>query len=451
MVTSTPMSLPEGIKTALRQLQSAGYEAYIVGGSVRDALRGVTPHDYDMTTSATPEEVEAVFAGCRVVETGLRHGTVTVLLCGEPVEITTYRVDGDYHDHRHPDSVTFTRSLTEDLARRDFTMNAVAYAPGVGYIDPFGGRDDIDAGIIRAVGDPARRFEEDALRILRALRFASTLGFSIDEKTAAAAEEKRELLSRVSGERVREELTKLLTGRATAEVLRRYAGILAVRLPEIAPTFGCAQHTPYHLYDVWEHTVRVVAGLPEDATLRLAGLYHDVGKPLCKTTDHSGQDHFHGHPAISAAALDLRMKELKYDRKSRERAVLLVRLHDDRFPPSDARILRLLSEVGYENFLSLCDLRTADNAAQNTAYPVVSETGKQLREIRARGAALVAAGACYRIADLAVDGRDLTKATPYHGHELGDALHRLLDAVMGGAVRNDRDALLAYLAAHPLA
>lgn len=450
MVTSTPMTLPKSVGAALEKLRGAGYEAYIVGGSVRDALRGVTPHDYDMTTSATPEEVEAVFAGCRVVETGIRHGTVTVLLQGEPVEITTYRVDGDYRDHRHPDSVTFTRSLEEDLARRDFTMNAIAYAPGVGYVDPFGGREDIDAGIIRAVGDPARRFEEDALRILRALRFASVLGFTVEEKTAEAAVQKQELLTRVSGERVREELLKLLGGKAVADVLRRYAGILAVCLPEIARTFGCPQHTPYHLYDVWEHTVRVVAALPEDPVLRLAGLYHDVGKPLTRTTDHSGQDHFYGHPAIGAEALDLRMRELKSDRRSRERAVLLVRRHDERFEPSDARILRLLSEIGYENFLSLCDLRAADNAAQNGGNPAVAETAKQIRATRARGEALVAAGACFRMADLAVNGRDLTAATRYRGHELGDALHCLLDAVMNGAVPNERDALLAYLAGHPL-
>lgn len=450
MVESTPMTLPGSIESALKKLQSAGYEAYIVGGSVRDALRGVTPHDYDMTTSATPEEVEAVFDGCRVVETGIRHGTVTVLLQGDPVEITTYRVDGDYRDHRHPDSVTFTRSLHEDLARRDFTMNAIAYAPGIGYVDPFGGRADIDAGIIRAVGDPARRFEEDALRILRALRFASALGFTVEADTATAAEEKRDLLTRVSGERVREELMKLLTGKAAAGVLRRYAGILAVCLPEIARTFGYPQRTPYHLFDVWEHTVRVVAALPEDPVLRLAGLYHDVGKPLARTTDHSGQDHFYGHPAIGAEALDLRMRELKFDRKSRERAVLLVRLHDDRFGPSDARILRLLSEIGYENFLSLCDLRAADNAAQNTENPVIAETAKQIRLARARGEALVAAGACFRIADLAVNGRDLTECTGYRGHELGDALHHLLDAVMDGAVANERGALLNYLAEHPL-
>lgn len=448
-MTSAPMILPHGVGAALEKLQRAGYEAFIVGGSVRDALRGVTPHDYDMTTSATPHEIKQVFSDSRVVETGIRHGTVTVMMDGEAVEITTYRVDGDYRDHRHPDHVTFTRSLKEDLARRDFTMNAIAYAPGVGYVDPFGGCADITAGIIRAVGDPRQRFEEDALRILRAVRFASVLGFTVEAATAGAAYEKRELLVNVSGERVREELMKLLTGDAVAEVLRTYAAILSVRLPEIGQMVGCAQHTPYHLYDVWEHTVRVVAGLPKDPVLRLAGLYHDAAKPLCKSTDHSGLDHFHGHPIRSATVLDERMETLKFDRKSRERAVLLVRLHDDRFPPSDARILRLLSEIGYENFLSLCDLRAADNAAQNGANPVIAESQKQIRQIRERGQQLVAAGACYQIRDLAVNGRDLLHLPGYRGHEIGDALHRLLRAVMDGAVPNEREALLAYLAAHP--
>ena len=444
------MYLPPNVGAVLGKLQNAGYEAYIVGGSVRDALRGLTPHDYDMTTSATPEEVKEVFAGDRVVETGIKHGTVTVMVSGEPVEITTYRVDGDYRDHRHPDSVTFTRSLTEDLARRDFTMNAIAYAPGIGFVDPFGGCADIDARIIRAVGEPERRFEEDALRILRALRFSSVLGFSIAEATAAAAYQKRDLLLNVSAERVREEVMKLLGGDGVGEVLRRYADILAVRLPEISPMIGCAQHTPYHLYDVWEHTVRVVEGLPQNPLLRLAGLYHDAAKPACKSTDHNGQDHFYGHPAKSAVLLDERMTALKFDRRSREQAVLLVRLHDERHKPSDARILRLLSEIGYENFLLLCDLRTADNAAHNGGYPAIREEAKQIRDAREHGMALVAAGACYRIADLAVNGRDITDATPYRGHEIGDALHHLLGAVMDGAVVNEREPLLTYLAAHPL-
>ena len=450
MIHREDMRLPTSVGAVLGKLRHAGYEAYIVGGSVRDALRGLTPHDYDMTTSATPEEVKAVFAGDRVVETGIKHGTVTVMASGEPVEITTYRVDGDYRDHRHPDSVTFTRSLEEDLARRDFTMNAIAYAPGVGFVDPFGGCADIDAHIIRAVGEPERRFEEDALRILRALRFSSTLGFAIEEATAAAAYQKRDLLLNVSAERVREEVMKLLGGDGAGEVLRRYADILAVRLPEIRPMIGCAQHTPYHLFDVWEHTVRVVEGLPKDPLLRLAGLYHDAAKPACKSTDHNGQDHFHGHPAKSAVLLDERMAALRFDNKSRERAVLLVRLHDERQKPSDARILRLLSDIGYENFLLLCDLRTADNAAHNGAYPAIREEAKQIREMRERGMALVAAGACYRIADLAVSGRDITDATPYRGHEIGDALHYLLSAVMDGTVKNEREPLLAYLAAHPL-
>ena len=445
MIHREDMRLPTSVGAVLGRLRDAGYEAYIVGGSVRDALRGLTPHDYDMTTSATPEEVKAVFAGDRVVETGVKHGSVTGMASGEPVEVTTYRVDGDYRDHRHPDSVTFTRSLEEDLARRDFTMNAIAYAPGVGFVDPFGGCADIDAHIIRAVGEPERRFEEDALRILRALRFSSTLGFAIEEATAAAAYQKRDLLLNVSAERVREEVMKLLGGDGAGEVLRRYADILAVRLPEIRPMIGCAQHTPYHLFDVWEHTVRVVEGLPKDPLLRLAGLYHDAAKPACKSTDHNGQDHFHGHPAKSAVLLDERMAALRFDNKSRETAVLLTRMHDLRIPPRQADVLRLLSEIGYENFLLWNDLQRADNDAHDPSNPVIIRGKQNIAAIRRLGEELQSRGACYRLTDLALTGKDILAETCLTGKAVGEALGLLLGAVMDGRVTNTREALLLYL------
>lgn len=449
MHTDPLMPLPYPIDAALARLRAAGYEAYIVGGAVRDALRGITPHDYDMTTSATPEEVKAVFSDERVIETGLRHGTVTVRLADCPIEITTYRIDGPYQDHRHPTEIRFTRSLKEDLARRDFTMNAIAYAPDVGYVDPFGGIGDIRRHVIRSVGKAETRFEEDALRILRAIRFSAVLGFSIVPDTAAAARNTCGLLSHVSGERIRDELMKMLVGAHVGAVLRSYADILVAPLPELRPLLSCPQHTPYHLYDAWEHTVRVVENLPQDPVLRLAGLYHDAGKPLCRSTDRNGQDHFYDHPKKSAELLDARMEALHLDRASRERARLLVLLHDHRFKPNDAKVLRLLSEIGYDRFVDYCALRTADNCAQNAEHPIIAQSAEQIADIATRGARLQAAGACYRIRDLAIDGRLLLAETSLRGHEVGDALRALLEAVMDGKVANEKTALLTYLRESP--
>lgn len=445
MNTVSPMVLPEAVTELIARLRAAGHDAYIVGGSVRDALRGIPPHDYDMTTDATPEEMKAVFRDYRLIETGIRHGTVTVLAGGESYEITTYRVDGAYPDHRHPGDVTFTRSLREDLARRDFTVNAIAYAPEAGYVDPFGGIADLGAGILRAVGDPVERFTEDALRILRALRFASVLGYQIEETTAAGARACKHLLTYVSRERVREELLKLLTGDACAEVLRAYPDILGVCLKEIPPMVDCPQNTPYHLYSVWEHTIRVVTGLPKDPILRFAGLYHDAAKPACRKTDAKGQDHFKGHPEAGAETVRRVADELRFDRKSRERLILLVRLHDDRFAPGEARVLRLLSDIGYDNFLDWCALREADNAAQNPENPVIRQEGAYIREIREMGIRLEHEGACYRLSDLRLGGSDILKETSLRGAAVGEALSALLEAVIDGKVHNEREALLIYL------
>lgn len=445
MDTTSPMILPEAVAALIARLRAAGHEAYIVGGSVRDALRGIPPHDYDMATDATPEEMKTVFHDYRLIETGIKHGTVTVLVGREPYEITTYRVDGAYPDHRHPGDVTFTRSLREDLARRDFTVNAIAYAPEVGYIDPFGGIADIEGGILRAVGNPVERFTEDALRILRALRFASVLGYQIEEQTAAGARACKHLLSYVSRERVGDEILKLLVGDSCAEVLRTYPDILGECLGDILPMLDCPQHTPYHLFGVWEHTVRVVTGLAKDPILRFAGLYHDVAKPACRKTDATGQDHFKGHPEKGAEIAERAAKTLRFDRASRERLVLLVRLHDERFAPSEARVLRLLSDIGYESFLDWCALREADNAAQNPENPVIRKEGARIRQIREMGMRLEGEGACYRLSDLKISGGDILKETSLRGVAVGKALSALLGAVMDGEVRNEHDALLVYL------
>ena len=313
---------------AIERLRAAGHEAWIVGGCVRDVLLGRTPTDYDLTTSALPEETEAVFAGERLIETGLQHGTVTVLLEGVPLEITTYRVDGGYTDARHPDGVTFTRSLREDAARRDFTINAMAYAPGEGLQDFFGGQADLSAGVIRAVGEADRRFQEDALRILRAIRFASVLGFELDPETDAAGRRNAPLLQKISVERVFVELSKLLCGPGAGKILRAYPDILGVVLPELTPTVGFAQHNVHHCYDVYTHTAVAVDHVPPEVTLRLAALFHDLGKPATFSMGEDGQGHFYGHPKVSAALAEQILLRLRAPKRLREEVVRLVEVHD---------------------------------------------------------------------------------------------------------------------------
>lgn len=438
------MPLPPAALDLIRALEAAGYEAYAVGGCVRDHLRGVAAHDCDLTTNATPAEMQAVFRGAHVIETGIRHGTLTVMRDGRPYEITTYRQDGDYTDHRHPDAVRFSRSLADDLSRRDFTMNAIAYSPDRGYCDPFGGSADIRAGVIRAVGDPATRFEEDALRILRAVRFAATLGYRIEEQTARAMLDKRALLRFVSPERIREELTKLLTGEFAAQVLRDYPAVLSVPLPEIAPMVGCPQRTPYHLYDVWEHTWRAVCCAPRDPILRWTLLLHDTGKPACRTTDERGQDHFYGHAAVSRDIAERTLTALRFDNKTRERIVTLVAHHDDRTPARRNKVLHLLSDIGFRNFYDLVTVARCDNSAQNPDNPTIAASRTALCDLEALGRQLEAEGACYRVRDLRLNGNDL-RALGLRDRAIGDALSRLLNAVMDGQCRNEPDALRAYL------
>lgn len=289
------LALPSQVHTALDSLEAAGWEAYVVGGAVRDALRGRPAGDWDITTNAEPAQVERVFAGERLIETGLKHGTVTALLDGLPLEITTYRVDGDYTDHRRPDTVHFTRSLREDLLRRDFTMNALAYNPRMGLVDICGGAEDIAHGIVRCVGEPDRRFQEDGLRLLRALRFASVLGFQIAQETAAAIHRSRALLQYLAAERVQSEFTKLLCGQNVGAVLREFADVLAVLIPELQPMFGFEQHNPYHDRDVWLHTVAVVEHIPPEPVLR------------CCTMSASRRA-FHSGPTASATFTAMRKK-----------------------------------------------------------------------------------------------------------------------------------------------
>lgn len=435
------MPLPPQAERALDTLHAAGYEAWIVGGAVRDFVTGRAAQDWDIATDALPEQTKALFTDCPVIPTGEKHGTVTVLMDGLPLEVTTFRVDGAYSDHRHPDAVRFTRSLRDDLARRDFTMNAMAYDPRHGICDPFGGLKDLRAGVVRCVGDPHRRFEEDALRILRALRFASVFGMEVEETTADAIRRDRALLTQVAPERVQVELTKLLCGRGAAAVLRAFAHVVAVPLPELAPTFGFEQRNPHHDRDVWEHTLAAVDAVPAQDVLRWAALLHDVGKPDCFTVDENGTGHFYGHGERSLELARAILHRLRFDTARRERIETLVRRHDLPVTAERKTMLRLLNRFGEEGARDLIALHRADAMGQAAAYRdrlTLYDRAEALLD------ELLAEQACFSLRDLAVSGRDLL-ALGLSGSAVGRALEGLLSAVMDGQVPNERDALLRYL------
>ena len=440
MMPSVP--LPAGVSRALTMLESAGFEAFIVGGCVRDALRGITPKDYDITTSALPEETKSVFRDYRVIETGIQHGTVTVMMDGMPLEITTYRTEGTYSDNRHPDSVSFTTSLREDVARRDFTMNAIAYSPVRGLIDHFGGAEDIRGGIIRCVGDPDTRFREDALRMMRGIRFASALGFAIEENTAAAIRENKERISAVSAERIRVELTKLLCGANVKNVLMDWWDVLGVVIPEILPMHGFDQRTPYHIYDVWEHTAVAVSETPPVTHLRLSALLHDIGKPPSFFTDEKGVGHFYGHPAVSEKMAEEILARLKYDNVTRRRVVTLVREHDRIIEPTETAVKRALFRLTPEVFFNLLIIKRADNLAQSPNYRDRLATYDRIESMAQD---ILERNECISVATLAVNGGDLIAIGMKPGKEIGEMLSLLLEQVIRGDLANDRDELLTYV------
>lgn len=436
----SPQVLPPQVLDALDRLHQAGYEAWIVGGCVRDLLLGRVPTDYDITTSALPPQTKEVFRDRRVVETGIRHGTVTLLEGGMPLEITTYRVDGTYSDARHPDGVTFTTSLREDAARRDFTVNAMAYAPGLGLRDDFGGQEDLARQLIRAVGDPDRRFQEDALRVLRAIRFASVLDFALEEETAAAARRQAAGLQKVSAERVFQELSKLLCGPKAGQVLLAYPDILGQVIPELLPMVGFDHRNCHHCYDVYTHTAVAVDHVPPQLPLRLAMLLHDIGKPDTFSLGEDGQGHFYGHPRRSVELAEGILLRLRAPKKLREQVLTLVRYHDAQIEEDPARLRRWLHKLGPEGFFALLAIQRGDAAGQAPAYCTRIERADRL-ESQAR--ALLAQTPCLTLADLAVNGHDLLQLG-YRGPALGRALQRLLEEVLAGRLANEKAALLQW-------
>lgn len=432
------VDIPAPVRDILETLEAAGHRAWCVGGCVRDALLGRAPEDWDVTTAARPEETMALF-GDRAVPTGLRHGTVTVRTAAGGVEVTTLRRDGAYRDHRRPESVTFTDSLEEDLRRRDFTVNAMAADLAGDLYDPLGGRADLAAGVLRCVGDPDRRFDEDALRILRGLRFAAQLGFAIHPDTAAAIHRNRELLGDIAPERIWTELKKLVTGTQAAEVLRAYPDVIGVFWPEVLPMVGFDQRNRHHCHDVWEHTLHALAAVPPEADLRLTVLLHDIGKPNCFTVDEKGQGHFYGHPAESARLAGEMLRRLRADNATTETVVRLVTWHDKNIPRTRSGVARALGKLGERDLRRLLDVKWADNLAQAPEYRAVQGEIDKAEAILDQ---LLAEGACVSLRQLAVTGRDLL-ALGLSGPAVGRILRTLLDAVLDETLPNQRAALLA--------
>lgn len=423
----------------LDKLMQHGYEAYAVGGCVRDSLLSREPKDWDITTSALPVQVKKLFP--RTADTGLQHGTVTVLCGREAFEVTTYRIDGEYEDGRHPKDVSFTSSLLEDLKRRDFTINAMAFNEQAGLVDAFSGISDLQKGVVRCVGNPADRFHEDALRMLRAVRFAAQLGFTVEPETADAIKELAGNLSKVSAERIQAELVQLLVSPHPQQMLQLYElGLSGIILPEFDRLMKTPQNHPHHCYTVGWHTIHAMEQIKPDKVLRLAMLFHDIAKPLCRTTDENGTDHFYGHPEKSAKIAAQIFRRLKFDRDTMDAVCALVRWHDDNPPLEQQKIRRAVMKVGQSQYPAVFAVKRADILAQSEykreeklAY--VDAYEKMYEKI-------IGQNECISLKQLAVTGRDIMELGVKQGRQIGDILKKLLEQVVEDPKRNERDYLL---------
>ena len=414
------IEIPAGAARILKVLEANGYEAYVVGGCVRDSLLGKQPHDWDITTSALPLQVKALFS--RTIDTGLKHGTVTIPSGREAYEVTTYRIDGEYLDGRHPSEVTFTASLREDLKRRDFTINAMAYNEKDGLQDFFDGISDLETYRIRAVGDPRKRFEEDALRILRAVRFSAQLGYTVEEGTLRAMRTLAPTLARISAERIAAELEKILVS------------------PEFDRCMETPQNNPHHIYNVGEHTMCALMQARPDRILRTAILLHDVGKPLCRSTDEKGIDHFYGHPEAGAKIAEEILRRLKSDNETRRKTVQLVRCHDREIRLTPAGVRQAIVRIGEDLFPLLLEVKEADMLAQSTFRR--EEKKAHIGRVRELYAEILEHKDCLTLRDLAVNGNDLIKYGVRPGKEMGRILHEMLEDVLAEPSHNDREYLL---------
>lgn len=437
------IEIPKHANYIIKTLQHHGYEAYIVGGCVRDAVLGRTPSDWDITTSAKPLQIKSIFQ--KTIDTGLKHGTVTVLMEKEPFEVTTYRIDGTYEDHRRPNDVTFTTNLREDLMRRDFTINAMAYNEKDGLVDLFGGLEDLQAKVIRCVGRADDRFDEDALRMLRAVRFAAQLGFAIDKEAQDAIRRKACFLRDISAERIQVELTKLITSDHPELIKTCYElGMTSIFLPEFDEMMATPQNNPHHKYNVGDHTVEALKNIDGDKVKRLAALLHDVAKPVTRTTDDQGIDHFYGHYEKSAEMAETILRRLKYDNHTIKGVKHLISWHDFRWDDETyagmAKVRRLVSQVGIDYFEPLLDLQRADILGQSSylqdkKLKVLDETRAIYQEVKKNHD-------CLSIKDLNVSGVDLIRIGIPAGKRMGIILEKLLDMVIEEPKMNQRAILL---------
>ena len=440
------IKLPKHVKYIIETLEQNGYEAYAVGGCVRDSILGREPNDWDITTSADPYEVKKLFS--HTIDTGLQHGTVTIMLEHVGYEVTTYRIDGDYEDSRHPKEVTFTKSLEEDLKRRDFTVNAMAYNDRDGLIDLFHGMDDIQKKVIRCVGNAEERFTEDALRIMRAVRFSAQFGYEIELETKKAIVKLAPNLKNISAERIREELIKLLVSDHPDYIRIAYeTGITAQILPELDVCMETKQNTPHHMYTVGEHIIHSLTNVPGDKVLRLAMLMHDIGKPYCITTDEAGRDHFKGHAEKSAEMAAVIMHRLKFDNDTLNRVKRLAKYHDwaiSLSPPiKKATVRSMISRIGEDLFPDLFTIGDADLLAQSDYFKAEKEEKQQLLKEMYRE--IIEQGDCLSIKNLAVSGNDLIEHGMKPGKELGQVLQKMLEDVLKHPSSNNKEYLLNHL------
>lgn len=435
------IELPSYAKQIISRLNENGFEAFAVGGCVRDAVIGKAPKDWDITTSALPAQVKEVFGDSTVALTGIKHGTVTVVYQNIPVEVTTYRIDGEYSDNRHPEEVCFTASLEEDLKRRDFTMNTICCNACGEVTDLFDGAGDIKRGLIRAVGNPEKRFCEDALRIMRAIRFSSVLGFEIEEETANAVHKCKSLLKNISSERIASELNKLLTGDYIENVLTKFPDVLFEIIPELHPEYNFAQHNPHHKYDVWTHTVKAVSSSENNLYLRLALLFHDIGKPHTFSVGADGVGHFYGHAAKSTEIARTVLNRLKYDNRTKNTVLALVKYHDLQIIPEPKYVKRFISKAGEETFLLLLKVKYGDICGQGT---FIDDKRRALEDLLAVYNEIKKNDECLSLKTLAVNGRDLIEAGITDGILIGRVLDELLKEVINGKLDNKKDSLLKF-------
>jgi tRNA nucleotidyltransferase (CCA-adding enzyme) len=437
------IELPKWVKYIIDTLNEFEYEAYVVGGCVRDSLLKRKPKDWDITTNAKPEDVIEIFEslGFKVIPTGIKHGTVTIIINNIGFEVTTYRIDGEYTDNRRPDKVKFTSNLKEDLSRRDFTINAMAYNDTIGLVDYFGGQRDLENKELNCVGNPEDRFQEDALRMLRAIRFASQLDFEIYRNILYAIEEKLDLLENVSKERIREEFNKIITSDSPVYGIKILmdSDIMDYICGEMNESYGLFQHNPYHCYTVYEHMLKALEVTKNDLIVRLAVFFHDIGKPRCFTLE-DGVGHFYNHASESAIITEKVMRDLKYDNKTIETVGTLVKYHDYNLEPKKANIKRFINKIGKENFYNWCEVRIADVLGQNLKYvadrlEIVYEAKRLFKEIEKEKE-------CFSIKDLAINGRDLMEIGIKQGKEIGVILNKLFEIVLDNPKINDKETLL---------